>query len=454
VICVAPTSAAMCGGAEIAVQRDVSTPVFDFAMNASRTDCISVNFTLYPRAAVRSLLSPVMRCRRRATAGRRNRLVKATLAPERPRLLVIGGGFAGLGLIRDLADSFEITVVEPKDYFEFTPGILRGLCDGNHLKTIQVPLSDALQGLGVRHVRGRVTQLQARCALLENADVDQVQFDYCVITAGTACRKGCLWKSTGRPGEENHASLKSRCSELARLREELRQASENKKPAVVVGGGLGGVELAAELRHYFPDLRVVLRARGGVLPGLQGRGQRYAAQWLKTNGVEVTGESPEEADGVVLDCTGVQVECQFAKGLECLDESGQVRVDKTMQVLTPCPEAFGRIFAAGDCVSVQGMPSYGKDAYPAEAMAEIVATNLENVLAANGGDCLLRELGGLNQFLVCSLGPHDAVFCANGIMVMSGWPAAKVKEVIEVTKMQQVRGHVMGSTMWALVPHF
>ncbi|OLQ03677.1 hypothetical protein AK812_SmicGene13349 [Symbiodinium microadriaticum] len=74
---------------------------------------------------------------------------------ERPRLLVIGCGPAGIQIVRNLWQEFDLTLVEPKDYYEYTPGILRGLCDEQHLETLQVPLSEALAGFQLRHVRGK-----------------------------------------------------------------------------------------------------------------------------------------------------------------------------------------------------------------------------------------------------------------------------------------------------------
>ena len=46
--------------------------------------------------------------------------------------------------------------LEHQDYYEFTPGILRGLCDAQHLETLQVKLEDALHGMGVTHIKGQV----------------------------------------------------------------------------------------------------------------------------------------------------------------------------------------------------------------------------------------------------------------------------------------------------------
>eukprot|EP00406_Dinophysis_acuminata_P056190 CAMPEP_0179306330 /NCGR_PEP_ID=MMETSP0797-20121207/50075_1 /TAXON_ID=47934 /ORGANISM="Dinophysis acuminata, Strain DAEP01" /LENGTH=52 /DNA_ID=CAMNT_0021015989 /DNA_START=75 /DNA_END=229 /DNA_ORIENTATION=+ len=42
-----------------------------------------------------------------------------------PRALVIGGQFSGIFTATDLKHNFRVTVVDAKEYFEYTPGVLR-----------------------------------------------------------------------------------------------------------------------------------------------------------------------------------------------------------------------------------------------------------------------------------------------------------------------------------------
>lgn len=50
----------------------------------------------------------------------------------KPKILVIGGSFAGLCMYRHLYSYYDITVVDPKEFFEYTPGILVAFVDPNH----------------------------------------------------------------------------------------------------------------------------------------------------------------------------------------------------------------------------------------------------------------------------------------------------------------------------------
>src|SRR3989344_615569 len=54
------------------------------------------------------------------------------------KILVIGGGFAGSYIAKKLEKKFDVTLVDTKDYFEFTPGILRTIVEPEHIKKIQI----------------------------------------------------------------------------------------------------------------------------------------------------------------------------------------------------------------------------------------------------------------------------------------------------------------------------
>ena len=49
----------------------------------------------------------------------------STAPPPKTKVVVIGGSFAGLRVQRELGDDFDVTVVDLKQYFEYTPGVLR-----------------------------------------------------------------------------------------------------------------------------------------------------------------------------------------------------------------------------------------------------------------------------------------------------------------------------------------
>ena len=61
------------------------------------------------------------------------------------KLIIIGGGFAGAKIAKTLENKFDVTLIDSKDYFEFTPSILRAIIDTKHLKKIQILHKDYLK---------------------------------------------------------------------------------------------------------------------------------------------------------------------------------------------------------------------------------------------------------------------------------------------------------------------
>ncbi len=74
---------------------------------------------------------------------------RSTAADDTPpvaaHVVVVGASFAGLAVARQLlADGHDkpcrVTVVEPRDYFEYTPGVLRAFVSPGKAEALLVPL--------------------------------------------------------------------------------------------------------------------------------------------------------------------------------------------------------------------------------------------------------------------------------------------------------------------------
>lgn len=376
----------------------------------------------------------------------------------RRRLLIIGCGPAGLFVAKKMASStdFEVLVVEPKTFFEFTPGILRGMCHPEAMKDLVFELEPVLcDDLGVGFVQGAATALSSTKAIVkrtgsdgiirlskaaaENQDVEsnmvvhpggnmesdiiEVNFDFCVVAAGSAYTTSNLWKvaaptkkndvaaSTNtsiEPPEHNPHDIQGRIAELSSEHSTLERLNQHRSARIsIFGAGLVGVELASEIRHYFPNIERIslFDPQPTVLPALPASAQKYATEWFERNNVELIlgGEfndesvtDAENASDVVYKCVGVKVNTPFMPK-DSLDNRGQVRVNKAMQVLLDeisldkdsvdllgaeraAIFGSGRIFAIGDCIAVKGVdPPYVKDTYPAEVSTVWMPTLVKSI---------------------------------------------------------------------------
>src|SRR3989344_7070437 len=97
------------------------------------------------------------------------------------KIAIIGGGFAGAYAAKHLEKYFEVTLIDTKDYFEFTPSVLRTLVEPKHIKKIQVLHSHYLTNSKV--INDRVIEIRDKSVILKNGK--KVKFDYLVLSSGS-----------------------------------------------------------------------------------------------------------------------------------------------------------------------------------------------------------------------------------------------------------------------------
>jgi NADH dehydrogenase FAD-containing subunit len=266
--------------------------------------------------------------------------------------------------------------------------------------------------------------------------------------------------------------MDGRMAELAEEHLRLQEMNDRRTGTVsILGAGLVGVELAAEIRHFFPNIPSVklFDPMPTVLPTMPDAAQKHATRWMQEHAVDlvlgdrfndqVVAQAERDSPGVVYKCVGVTTNVGFLPA-GVLDNKGQVRVNSAMQIVAKDDAILfggGRIFAIGDCAVVDGANPFPKDIYPAEAMGGIVIANLCQALTIQ---CMQTtpgvfwELHTIRLVMnLCSLGPNDCIMTMNGWTVMSGRPATFLKESIQYTKMSDSRNEMLGTAIWTVVPH-
>lgn len=175
------------------------------------------------------------------------------------RVVVVGGGYGGVALARELDDVADVVLVEPKDAFVHAAGALRAVVDPEWTSRVFLPYDRVLRrGRVVRDWARKVTEHEVHLSASESLEADHV-----VLATGTAYPFPAKFL-------ENQASVAA--AHLDRMRESLA-ASER---VLLVGAGPVGLELAGELTSAFPELGVTLVDReddilttGDYLPELR-----------------------------------------------------------------------------------------------------------------------------------------------------------------------------------------
>jgi len=195
-----------------------------------------------------------------------------------------------------------------------------------------------------------------------------------------------------------------------------------------------------------------------LLPSLPPRAGSYALRWLQQRGATVKFNSHQSVADIrsqrtaadfVFDCTGLQV-----VPLPVIVASSSVgphfSVNVHQQLLSEGGRIHPRVFAIGDCCAPP-LPC-PKLAYTAELQAAVAADNVAALMRGESSTLSAFPLSLSSvlpaPFLVCcSLGPWDGVIVFNEVTI-TGWLAAVMKWVIEVSKVRQYRGSWAAEVLW------
>lgn len=276
----------------------------------------------------------------------------------KPHAVVIGAGYAGAMASKRLLmrnTELRVTVVNPRE--QFVERIrLHQLAAGT--ADAVAPLADVLHPRTELKV-GSVERIDAARRLMHLADGGALPYDFAVYAVGSRCGTPPI------PGAAQHAYPIAEYEEAQRLRERL-EALPRPSAVAVIGGGLTGIETAAELSEQYPDVDVTLISDSDIAETLTETARKKISATLTSLGVTmVVGSAVAEvqeskvvlADGscVGSDCTVLATSFEVPdlasrSGLP-VDERGRLRVDSALRC-----EGNPTIVGAGDAIAVAGIP--------------------------------------------------------------------------------------------------
>jgi len=175
----------------------------------------------------------------------------------RPRVLILGGGFAGLGAARKLKDAdADIVLVDEHDYHTFQPLLYQVASDLLETSAVGHPLRGLFHEQPNTSVhQDAVTGVDLAARSVQFAEMAPLTYDYLVLGLGAEVN------FFGVDGAE-HAFPMYTLSDAVRLKEHvLRQwEAADRDPSkvddgalnvVIVGGGATGVETAGALSELY-----------------------------------------------------------------------------------------------------------------------------------------------------------------------------------------------------------
>jgi NADH dehydrogenase len=293
-------------------------------------------------------------------------------ARARPRVVVVGAGFAGLNAARALAASgaVELTVIDRRNHHLFQPLLYQVAMAGLSPAQIAIPIRSLLsRWKNTRVVRAEVSavDLAARCVA-----TNQGAFAYDLLVLATGADSSYFGHDDWSP----HAPGLKTLAQATEIRRRVLTAFEDAETAsapaaqrrlltfVVVGGGPTGVELAGaigemsrftlarDFRNVDPKLARVVLVEGGprILATFSPRASARATRDLEHLGVQVWTNSVVSR----VDADGIEVGADRLSAATVLWAAG-VRASPLGERLgVPC-DRQGRVLVNPD-LSLQGHP--------------------------------------------------------------------------------------------------
>ena len=395
---------------------------------------------------------------------------------RRPRIVVAGGGFAGLWAVRRLAgEPVDVVLLDTNNYHTFVPLLYQVATADLGPAEVAYPIRSIFRG--ARNVEFRMAEVESLDPGRQEVvtDVERVPYDHLLLAIGS--RSNFL----GIEGAGEHSFPLKEMSEAIPLRHHIfsrfERAIYERDPErrraqltfTIVGGGPTGVEFAgalAELVHGplrkdYPTLDmgevriVLLEAMDRLLLGMDPKLGAYARDRLERRGVEVrTGafvsrveadrvhlENGEPVDtGTIVWSAGVQgPEGPEAWGLP-VGKGGKVEVEETLQV-----PGHPEILVAGDLAYME------QEGEPLPAVAPVAIQQ-----GKHAGDNLARLAQGRpavpfrfeDPGMLAVIGRNTAVAEVAG-RSFTGFVAWVLWSAIHIAKLIGFRNRAMVLIQWA-----
>lgn len=327
--------------------------------------------------------------------------------PANPRVIVIGGGFAGLQTLRGLRHAAaDLLLIDRVNHHTFQPLLYQVATAGLAAPSIAAPLRHILRDQrNVTVLLGTVERIDLAARHVHVAH-RSYPYDYLVVTAGAA--HAYFGHDDWASAAPSLKTLEDALTMRARILTAFERAEAAADPAdqqawltfVIVGGGSTGVELAGtlaeiarhtlrrEFRHFDPTAARVLLVEAGtrVLPGFAASLSAAAQRQLERLGVTVRTGQPITA----IDAEGVRVDAEWIRARTVLWAAGvaasplgrQLRVDVDRAGRVPVAPDLSipehpEVFVAGDLAQVtQGSRAVPGIASAAKQMGAHVARAL------------------------------------------------------------------------------
>ena len=367
----------------------------------------------------------------------------------RTRVLVVGGGFAGVQCATELCKAarhapIDIFLFNAENHLVFSPLLAEVVGSSINPLDVVVPLRQLLPEIHCRTEEGKRIDPAGNNFefLADDGKPASMTYDHLVLACGNVTNLSVV------PGMADHALPLKTVGDAAALRshvmEQMEKAEVCPDPArkkwyltfLIVGGGFSGVEVAGEINDlvrssacYFRNFRCedvsvnLIHSRDQILPEISPPLRDFARKKMEKAGVKFTLnarvalatpegvglQGGEFLKGATIVCTVGNATAPIIEQLALPKEKGRLLTQPDMRV-----RGSNNIWAIGDCGMIvnelDGQPSPTTGQF-AERQGTQCAKNILRLIKNEPTQPFrFKQLGEL-----CSIGGHSAVADIFGI---------------------------------------
>ena len=402
-------------------------------------------------------------------------------AMSRKRLIILGGGFGGLDVARSIGRSkaarayWDTRLIDKENFFQFNP-LLPAIAVGSvETRHIVYPLRTMASHRKIRFFKNKAMQidLERRLVTLHNGLVES--YDTLVIGVGS------VTNYYGVPGAAEYTlcfktivdamKLRARVVELFEMAEQAETAEQRRRllSFAIVGGGVTGVEVAAELMEMasetllprYPgiqrsDLSVTIVESGDRLVGAaRPAHSAYVQRFLEHRGVglrlnsQVRRVEPRRlfVGDIALDAFTILWTAGVYPPALVRDlplrhtPDGRVIVDQYLRAVDPEGRALEDVYVIGDCAASRRADGRYQPALSQTAIA--MGTYVGNRLVRRARGLDSGAFGFKDAGYIISLGKHSSVLELFGIplsgkLAWLAWAGAYLIKMVGFRKQIEV----------------
>lgn len=358
---------------------------------------------------------------------------------NKPKVVILGGGFGGLAAARAMHKTADVTVVDRHNYQTFLPLLYQVSTAGLAADHVAYPIRGALRKTNIKFRMGSPISIDHKNQEVKLDSSESLKFDHLIVALGSTTA------DFGIPGVEQftlgmksvHEALTIRAEIMRRFEDLCRFEDDTRLAITVIGGGPTGVEMAGAIAELIRgplksdqeqaasniDITIV-EAGDRLLPTFSSSLSARTKKDLEKLGVKVLVNSPVagvEHRKIILENkqvipSEISIWAAGVKGSDAMAQlnlpvvSNRVTVEPSMQV-----KNYPNIWALGDIAG-----ALGKDGKPLPMVAPVALQQgkfIAKQIARLSSGKKLKAFAYLDKGSMATIGRNKAVVEVKGLKI-------------------------------------